>query len=315
MIPLVAMGWLHLVFMLVLVNIHEICLKLKSGFRIIHKSQTFQKPYCCVYYILAMAGPSDALKPKRFGGSKNFRRWQNKVKFWLMSMGLWWVIHPMMPLTIPQTAAFPVARDSTLSCILTLVANNLYDIYMDYKEPTELWDALERKYAVSEDGRLLYICEQLFDFSIDAAKSIVMHAREFQLLAREIASLGCPITDRVVAVGIIAKLPTSWRDFATSLKHKREDISTESLIKALDMEEKARAKDAPSTSAAAENGASANVIVSKNNHNNKNKGKMQASGKPKKTTNFKKNIEKDNRACFVCGKGGHLVKDCRHRKT
>jgi hypothetical protein len=40
MIPLVAMGWLHLVFVLVLVNIHEICLKLKSGFRIIHKSQT-----------------------------------------------------------------------------------------------------------------------------------------------------------------------------------------------------------------------------------------------------------------------------------
>jgi hypothetical protein len=40
MIPLVAMGWLHLVFVLVLVNNHEICLKLKSGFRIIHKSQT-----------------------------------------------------------------------------------------------------------------------------------------------------------------------------------------------------------------------------------------------------------------------------------
>jgi hypothetical protein len=106
-------------------------------------------------------------------------------------------------------------------------------------------------------------------------QSIVTQAHEFQLLAREIASLGCPRPDRVVAVGIIAKLPTSWRDFATSLKHKREDISI-----ALDVEEKARAKDAPNTSAAAENGASANVIVGKNNHNNKNKEKMQSSGKP-----------------------------------
>jgi hypothetical protein len=87
------------------------------------------------------------------------------------------------------------------------------------------------------------------------------------------------------------------------------------LITTLDVEEKARAKDAPSTSATVENCASANVIVGKNNPNNKNKGKMQDGGKPKKTTNFKKNTIKDNRACFVCDKGGHLVKDCHHRKT
>ena len=46
-----------------------------------------------------MAGPSDAMKPERFAGG-NFRRWQTRVKFWLMSMELWWVIHPVMPFTI-----------------------------------------------------------------------------------------------------------------------------------------------------------------------------------------------------------------------
>jgi len=35
----------------------------------------------------------------------------------------------------------------------------LYDLYMDYTNPTELWDALERKFTVSEGGRLLYTCE------------------------------------------------------------------------------------------------------------------------------------------------------------
>jgi hypothetical protein len=91
-----------------------------------------------------------------------------------------------------------------------------------------------------------------------------------------------------VVADIISKLPTSWTDYATSLKYKRKDISTEGLITALDVEEKARAKDAPITSDATENAASANVVVGKNNHKNKNKGKMQAGGKPKKTTNFKK---------------------------
>jgi hypothetical protein len=155
---------------------------------------------------------------------ENFHRWKNKVKFWLMSMGLWWVIHPMRPLMVPQATTFPTTSDSTVDCILTLLANNVYDIYMNYKDPAKLWDVLERKYTISADGHLMYICEQLFDFSIDPTKSIVTQAHVFQLMPREIASLGCPLLDRVVAADIIFKLPTSWRDIATSLKHKREDI-------------------------------------------------------------------------------------------
>jgi hypothetical protein len=134
-----------------------------------------------------MAGPSDAMKPEKFADGENFRHWQSKVKFWLMSMGLWWVIHPMMPFTVQQTTTFPTTCDSVLGCILTLLGDNLYDIYMNYKDPTELQDALERKYVVPEDECLLYTCEQLFDFRIDAAKSIVTQAHKFQLLTGEIA--------------------------------------------------------------------------------------------------------------------------------
>jgi hypothetical protein len=63
------------VFVLVLLNIHEICLKLKSGFRIIRKFPTFQKSYLCIYSILAMAGPSDVMKPETFGGGENLCHW------------------------------------------------------------------------------------------------------------------------------------------------------------------------------------------------------------------------------------------------
>ena len=80
------------------------CLKLKSGiFKRIFP--TIQKPYLCVYCNSAMAGPSDAMKPERFPCG-NFQRWQARVKFWLMSMELWWVIHPAMPFTVEHTAAF-----------------------------------------------------------------------------------------------------------------------------------------------------------------------------------------------------------------
>jgi hypothetical protein len=41
----------------------------------------------------------------------------------------------------------------------------------------------------------------------------------------------------------MAKLPPSWTDFATTLKHKRQEFSVVELIGSLDVEERARAKD------------------------------------------------------------------------
>ena len=46
-----------------------------------------------------------------------------------------------------------------------------------------------------------------------------------------------------MADGIIVKLTPSWRDFAISLKHKRQEFSVAELIGSLDVEERARAKD------------------------------------------------------------------------
>src|SRR6185436_10656178 len=95
--------------------------------------------------------------------SGNFRRWQTRVKFLLMSMELWWVIHPVMPFTVEQTAAFAGDSDKALGCILSLLSDQLYDLYIDYTNSTELWDAQMRKFTVSEGGHLLYTCEQFYD--------------------------------------------------------------------------------------------------------------------------------------------------------
>jgi hypothetical protein len=46
-----------------------------------------------------------------------------------------------------------------------------------------------------------------------------------------------------MAGGIIDKLSPSWRDFATTLKHKRQKFSMAELIGSLDVEERAREKD------------------------------------------------------------------------
>ena len=61
-----------------------------------------------------------------------------------------------------------------------------------------------------------------------------------------------------MADGIIVKLPPSWRNFATSLKHKRQEFTVAGLIGTLDVEEKARAKDTHARGN--EGGSSAHVV-------------------------------------------------------
>ena len=71
-----------------------------------------------------------------------------------------------------------------------------------------------------------------------------------------------------MAGGIIAKLPPSWTDFATTLKHKRQEFSMAELIGSLDVEERARAKD---TCGKGVETSSANMVQKKNSnasHNN-----------------------------------------------
>jgi hypothetical protein len=95
-------------------------------------------------------------------------------------------------------------------------------------------------------------------------------------LAKELEHFPCVLPDKFVASGIIAKLPPSWKDFATSLKHKRQEFNVADLIGTL-VEERARGKDNngkdPESSAA-------NMVQKKNFHasrnfKNKNKGMSQ----------------------------------------
>ena len=71
---------------------------------------------------------------------------------------------------------------------------------------------------------------------------IIEQTHEVQILVKELELPKCPLLDKFVARCIIAKLPSSWMNFATIMKHKRQEISLENLIAYLDVEEKACAR-------------------------------------------------------------------------
>jgi hypothetical protein len=89
----------------------------------------------------------------------------------------------------------------------------------------------------------LYIIEQYHNYQMVDGKSVVTQAHEIQCVVKELRLLQIVVPNEFVAGGIIAKLPPSWRDFATTLKHKRMHMSTLDLIASLDSKKKAQAKD------------------------------------------------------------------------
>jgi hypothetical protein len=103
-------------------------------------------------------------------------------------------------------------------------------------------------------------------------KSVVTQAHEIQCMVNELGLLKIVVPDEFVAGGIIAKLPPSWRDFVTALKHKRVHMSISDLIASLDVEEKARTKDGRPKGA--EGQTSANMVHQPQSHG-KGKGKAK----------------------------------------
>ena len=119
-------------------------------------------------------------------------------------------------------------------------ADNIVDPYMTFDHGKDAWDALDAKFDAPDAGNL------------------VAQAHEIQSLDKELKQFKCTLPDKFVAGGIIAKLPSSWRNFATSLKHKRQEFSVSDLIAYLHVEEKARLKD--KNAQGFEGGSSANMV-------------------------------------------------------
>ena len=138
-----------------------------------------------------MAGFADALRSDKFTGV-HFKRWQVKVRLWLTVLHAW-----EARLGIPAGDHSPKERrklmdanDIFVGCVISVLHDHLVDVYIHITDAKELWDALAAKYDATDAGSELYTMESFHDFRMVNNRKVVA---------------GC----------IIAKLPSSWRNFAT----------------------------------------------------------------------------------------------------
>ncbi|XP_060667883.1 uncharacterized protein LOC132799606 [Ziziphus jujuba] len=215
---------------------------------------------------------SHANKLKKFNGV-NFKRWQQKILFYLTILGLAKYLTEDALLSEKESdretlMAVDAWNNSDHLCrnyVLNGLSDALYRIYCGTKSAKELWEILDRKYNT------------------------------------ENATSGKFITGRFLEYMMLAP---SWSDFRNYLKHKRKKMDMETLIGKLRIEDDNRKFDKRASKA----GLKANVVEHGQSSNNKKKTSKSSKFGPK--GGISKKVKFQSR-CFNCDKMGHRAKKCR----
>ncbi|XP_019237515.1 PREDICTED: uncharacterized protein LOC109217701 [Nicotiana attenuata] len=190
-------------------------------------------------------------KPGKFSGV-DFKRWQQKLFFYLTTLSLQRFIQedvPVVPEGTPDNERFLVTeawKHSDFLCknyILSGLEDGLYNVYSVMKTSRELWNALEKKYKTEDAGLKKFVAAKFPDFKMIDGKSVITQVQELQVIVHDLLAEGMVINEAFQVAAFIEKLPPLWKDFKNYLKHKRKEMTLEDLIVHLRIEEDNKAAE------------------------------------------------------------------------
>ncbi|WKA00091.1 hypothetical protein VitviT2T_018481 [Vitis vinifera] len=195
----------------------------------------------------------DLVRLDRFDGS-NFTRWQDKVRFLLTALKIFYILDPTLaPLPEPKendtpqvVAARKKREEDELICrghILNALSDRLYDLYTNTYSAREIWEALENKYKAEEEGTKKFLISQYIDFKFFDEKPLLPQIHELQVIVNKLKVLKIELPEAFQVGAIMAKLPSSWKGYRKRILHKSEDYSLEEIQKHLRIEEESRSRD------------------------------------------------------------------------
>ena len=257
--------------------------------------------------------PAPAEKPDKFSGV-DFKRWQQKMFFYLTTLSLQKFIKEEVPNPneqVPEKDRFLVieaSKHSDLLCrnyILSGLDDILYNVYNNINTSKELWEVLEKKYKAEDAGLKKFVAAKFLDYKMVDTKAIVMQIQELQVIIHDLLNEGMIINEAFQVAAFIEKLPPAWKDFKNYLKHKRKEMTLEDLIVRLKIEEDNR--HAEKRSLRQSSISAANIVESVPNAKKRKKNYG-----PKNHNNSNKKFKG---SCYNCGKSGHRSSDCRAPKN
>ncbi|GJY71916.1 hypothetical protein Tco_0475619 [Tanacetum coccineum] len=225
--------------------------------------------------------------PEKFNGF-DFFRWQQKMLFYLTSLHVSYVLTDSELVDPYMVDGQNVPTDTQVADFERAASQWNHNEYNCRKE---IWESLEKKYKTHVTCFKKFFVGKFLNFKMNDAKPVVKQVEELQIIVYEMEVEGM------------------------------DDMSFEQLVLKIRVEEDNRMNEKadansiePDTNMVGESS-----YKSKSNHKNQGKnggGSGQKSSKDGKKdyTQQKNNNFKKVYHCWVCGKPGNKVMDCRHKK-
>ena len=199
---------------------------------------------------VAVAAPTrtavpPAEKPGKFSGV-NFKGWQQRVFFWLTTLGLQKFTNEVTPVPsaeMPDREKIMIIeawKQADFLCkgyILSALEDDLYNVYSAMTTSKELWDALEKKYKTEDACLKKFVVAKFLDYKMSDSKTVGSQVQELQLIFHDLIAEDMVVNEAFQVAAMIEKLPPSWNDFKNYLKHKRKEMKLEDLVIRLKIEE------------------------------------------------------------------------------
>ncbi|XP_022850034.1 uncharacterized protein LOC111372092 [Olea europaea var. sylvestris] len=176
----------------------------------------------------------DLVRLDRFEG-ENFTRWQDKLKFLLTALKIFYVLDPKLE-PIPDVTDKDIEEihierkkqeEDELICpghILIALSDRLYDLYTNTTLAKEIWYVLENKYKAEEEGTKKFLISKYFDFKFFDNIPLLPQVHELQIIVNKLKAVKIELPETFQVGAIIAKLPGSWKGYRKKILHNSEDF-------------------------------------------------------------------------------------------